>query len=198
MAGTWRSCCTAWGDDVMEDATLAARIEVRRAGSPELGVVVSILDEAAEWLVSRGIEQWEPGSFAGRIAERIERGEMYLAEMHGQPFGTFALQWSDEETWGDVPDDAGYVHGLAIRREYAGRGLGRALLRWAENQVASSGGEYLRLDCAAENRALNEYYERAGFEHRGRVVVRGLEVSLYEKKVGVSGAGSLADGRDPR
>lgn len=179
----------------MKDATLAARIEVRRAWSSELGIVVSILDEAAEWLVFKGIEQWEPGSFAGRIAERTGRGEMYLAEMDGRPVRTLALQWSDEETWGDVPDDAGYVHGLAIRRGYAGKGLGCALLRWAENRVAASGGKYLRLDCAAENRALNEYYERAGFEHRGRVMVRGLEVSLYETKAGISGVGSLAESR---
>ena len=90
---------------------------------------------------------------------------------------------------GDVPGDAGYVHGLAIRRDFAGKGLGREFLRWAEDRVAASGKKYLRLDCAAENRALNEYYRRAGFSYRGEALVWGLEVSLYEKKVGVCGAG---------
>jgi len=55
-----------------------------------------------------------------RIAAKIGRGQMYLARLSGQTFGTFALQWSDEEVWGDVPEDAGYVHGLAIRRRFAG------------------------------------------------------------------------------
>jgi ribosomal protein S18 acetylase RimI-like enzyme len=114
---------------------------------------------------------------------------MYLAELAGYPVGTFALQWSDEETWGDVPDDAGYVHGLAIRRDFAVRGLGREVLRRAENLAVASGKKYLRLDCMAENNALNEYYERAGFGYRGRVPVRGLEVSLYEKEAGALGAG---------
>jgi hypothetical protein len=40
---------------------------------------------------------------------------------------------------------------------------------------------------------LNEYYRRADFDHRGRAVVRGLEINLYQKRVGVSGAGL----RDP-
>jgi GNAT superfamily N-acetyltransferase len=152
--------------------------------------VLSILEEAAQWLVYRGIDQWQPGSFSRRrIADRIERGEMYLAELRGRAVGTLALQWSDEETWGDVPADAGYVHGLAIRREFAGKGLGRELLRWAEERVAASDKKYLRLDCVAENRALNEYYRRAGFSYRGGALVWGLEVSLYEKKVGVYGAG---------
>jgi len=98
---------------------------------------------------------------------------MYLARLDGEPVGTIALLWSDEETWGDVPGAAGYVHGLAVRRDFAGQGLGRALLRWAENRAASSGREHLRLDCVAGNRALNEYYERAGFDHRGHALVRG-------------------------
>jgi GNAT superfamily N-acetyltransferase len=165
-------------------------IRVVQARASDLDTVLSILEGAAQWLVSRGIDQWQPGSFSRqRIADRIERGEMYLAELGGRPVGTLALQWSDEEVWGNVTKDAGYVHGIAIRRSLAGKELGRELLRWAENRAASSGKKYLRLDCKAGNRGLNEYYERAGFSRRGRTRVWGLEVDLYEKRVGVNGAG---------
>src|SRR5215211_7670926 len=165
-------------------------IRVLQARASDLDTVSSILEEAAQWLVSRDIDQWQPGSFSHqRIADRIERGEMYLAELGGQPVGTLALQWSDEEVWGSVTKDAGYVHGIAIRRDFAGKGLGRELLRWAENRAASSGKKYLRLDCIAGNRGLNEYYERAGFNRRGRARVWGLEVNLYEKWVVFNGAG---------
>jgi GNAT superfamily N-acetyltransferase len=137
-----------------------------------------------------GIEGWTPCAFSRRrIADLMERGEMYLALLDGKPVGTFALQWSDRETWGNVPDDAGYVHGLAIRRDFAGMGLGLEMLRRAEYIVYRAKRGCLRLDCVADNEALNEYYRRAGFGYRGRAVVRGLAVSLYEKRVGVSGAG---------
>jgi hypothetical protein len=59
----------------------------------------------------------------------------------------------------------------------------------AEQMVSRSEREYLRLDCVADNEALNEYYRRAGFAYSGRTVVRGLAVALYEKRVCVSGAG---------
>ena len=151
---------------------------------------MSMLEGAARWMLRRGIDGWSPSSFSRRrIADLIEGGEVYLAVLDGQPVGTFALQWSDRETWGDVPDDAGYVHGLAIRRDFAGMGLGREMLRLAEHMVFRAKREYLRLDCVAENEALNAYYLRAGFGYRGRAVVRGLAVSLYEKRAGVSGAG---------
>ena len=166
------------------------RLEVREARTADLDAVMSMLEEAARWMVRRGIEGWTPGSLSRRrIADLIESGEMYLAVLEGQPVGTFALEWSDSETWGNAPDDAGYVHGLAIRRNVAGTGLGRDLLKWAENSVSLSGKKYLRLDCVADNETLNAYYRQAGFGYRGRVVVRGLAVSLYEKRVGVSGPG---------
>jgi len=166
------------------------RLEVREARTGDLDAVLSILEDVARWMVHQRIEGWTPGSFSRRrIAEIIGRGEMYLASLAGQAVGTFALQRSDEETWGRVPNDAGYVHGLAIRRDFAGGGLGRELLGWAENRVSRSGREYLRLDCTAKNDVLNAYYRMAGFDYRGRAVVRELEVSLYEKRVGVSGTG---------
>ena len=165
-------------------------LEVREARSADLDAVVSMLEEAARWMVRRGIEGWTPDGFSReRIAVLIEGGEMYLAVIGGKPAGTFALQWSDRETWGDVPDDAGYVHGLAIRRKFAGTGLGREMLGRAEQMAYRSQKEYLRLDCVADNAALNEYYRRAGFTYKGRAAVRGLAVSLYEKRTGVSGAG---------
>ena len=163
---------------------------MRQARPTDLDTVVSMLEEAARWMLRRGIEGWTPDGFSRkRIAALIESGEMYLAVLDGRPAGTFTLQWSDTETWGDVPDDAGYIHGLAIRREFAGKGLGREMLRRAEHMVSRSEREYLRLDCVADNDALNEYYRQAGFARRGSAMVRGLAVSLYEKRAGVSGAG---------
>jgi ribosomal protein S18 acetylase RimI-like enzyme len=159
-------------------------ISVVRAREADADTVLPILEEAARWLTSRGIEGWKPGSFSRRrILERIGRGEMYLAKLAGETFGTFALQWSEEEVWGDVQENAGYVHGLAIRRGFAGRGLGRELLRWAEERAALSSKSYLRLDCRADNQGLNEYYRWAGFCGRGRARVWGFEVTLYEKRV---------------
>jgi len=149
-------------------------LEIKAARIADLDVVLSILEEAARWMVSQGIEGWTPGSYSRRrIADLVERGEMYLAHLAGQPVGSFALQWSDEVTWGTVPDDAGYVHGLAVCRDFAGVGVGRELLRRAEVRVSQSGRKYVRLDCVADNDALNGYYLRAGFGYRGRAVARG-------------------------
>jgi GNAT superfamily N-acetyltransferase len=75
------------------------------------------------------------------------------------------------------------VHCLAIRRAFAGIGLGRYLLQWAEQRIAAVGKKFIRLDCMAENPALCAYYEQVGFTHRGETQGKGWKAALYEKKV---------------
>jgi ribosomal protein S18 acetylase RimI-like enzyme len=157
-------------------------IEVMQAQASHLGTVLSILTEAGEWLAAKGIPMWGPGRFRAQvIASSIERGEVYLAMQGRWAIGTIALQWSDTVIWGDDAGDAAYVHRLAIRRAFAGKGLGFHLLRWAESAAAAQGKRYLRLDCMAENPVLREYYERAGFEYRGETCGEGWTAARYEK-----------------
>jgi len=164
--------------------TPAGGFTLAKATVDDAETVADILEDAAVWLWGRGIRQWVPGTGDdAALAARIARGEVYLARHGGDPAATLTLQWRDEETWGPMPDDAGYVHGLAVRRLYGGRGLGRALLAWAEDRARAAGRAYLRLDCMAKNAALRAYYEGAGFTERMDVPHDDWS-ALYEKRVG--------------
>jgi len=111
-------------------------IVIQRARLAETDLLIEIHEEAARWLWARGIRQWEPGTLPrDRLIARIERGEAYLAQLEGEPVGMAILQDADEDTWGARPADAFYLHGLRVLRAYAERGIGRAILRWAEGQV---------------------------------------------------------------
>jgi ribosomal protein S18 acetylase RimI-like enzyme len=172
--------------------TPARRITIEQAQPSDLDTILDVLEEAADWLISRGINQWQLGLFRKvrrqSIADQVSRGEVYLAKRDGQAVGTLTLQWADKMFWGNASDDAGYIHRLAIRRDYAGMELGRHLLRWVEGKVASAGRDYLRLDCMAENQALRQYYKQAGFTSRGEIQGQGWKASLFEKKVTVEHA----------
>jgi GNAT superfamily N-acetyltransferase len=157
-------------------------MEVRLAGRGDVDPVVSILEEAAAWLRSRGIDQW-PAVFRREVvADQVSRREVYLGWAGAEAAGTFSLQAADPVMWGERAPDALYLHGLAVRRHHAG--LGRELLAWAERAAGAAGKRYLRLDCMAANPRLRAYYERAGFAHRGtRRWPSGRDSSLYEKAV---------------
>jgi GNAT superfamily N-acetyltransferase len=169
--------------------TYEGYLSIEQAHPSDMDTVIDILEEAASWLASRGVDQWMPGSFLGpgyeTIANQLKRGEVYLATLYGKPAGTLTLQWEDKKFWGDVSENAIYVHRVAIRRAYAGKGLGLRLLQWAENMAAKAGKTYLRLDCMTENSTLCEYYERAGFECRGEIQGKGWRGRLYEKRISI-------------
>ena len=151
----------------------------------ELDTVLGILGEAAEWLASRGIpDQWKPGSFSREsFLDQIRRREVYLAGLGEEVVGTITLQWTDETFWKEAAPDAGYVHKLAVKRAFAGRGLGLRMLEWAARQASTAGKKYLRLDCVADNKRICEYYERAGFMPRGNMQHSLWKLRLYEKKL---------------
>jgi GNAT superfamily N-acetyltransferase len=130
--------------------------------------VLGLLDEAAAWLAGRGVVQW-PASFRPEWVEpAVADGRVWLAEAGGVAVGTFRLDWADP-MWTDLPahDEAGYLHRFAVARSRAG--LGAALLERADEEVRRRGRHLLRLDCMADNPRLREYYEAAGFAHRGEV-----------------------------
>lgn len=162
-------------------------IVIRPAQGDGLEHVASILEEAGRWLLSRGLSQWPATVGRDRIAALSDSRDFYLAWDGTEPVGTFSLQTADVEMWGAQPDDALYLHSLAVRRSH--RGLGRQLLSWAEQEAGGRGKRYLRLDCDAANPALRLYYERAGYAYRRDVPGSGWTVSLYEKPVALSRLG---------
>jgi GNAT superfamily N-acetyltransferase len=159
-------------------------LTIKPATLQEIDTVLSILDEVSDWLMSRGIDQWHPGTFDPiRTGQRIEDGEVYLARIAHVPVATLTLQWDDRLVWGETHSDARYVHRLAVRRAYGGKGVGRTLLKWAEEETVRSGREFLRLDCMKENDALHSYYTAAGFTYVRDVSGKSWSASLFEKRV---------------
>jgi GNAT superfamily N-acetyltransferase len=158
-------------------------LEVVPAKVEDVDAVLAILDEAAAWIIDQKFPfVWKPGEFSRKaFLDQIARGEVLLGYVDGKPAGTFILQWSDPFWWGERSPDAGYIHKFAVRPAHMGRGLGDAMLRWAEARARSEGKKFLRLNCIAEDKGIRRYYEKAGFTHLKDVVGPKALASLYEK-----------------
>jgi ribosomal protein S18 acetylase RimI-like enzyme len=155
------------------------------ATSADLPRVLAILEDAAAWLQSRGIDQWRPGQFhADALLTSIEHQELYLAQVEGRDAATIILQWSDPKFWPpENHDTAGYIHKLAVHRSFAGQGLGQRLIDWASTRATERGKQFLRLDCMATNPSLCRFYENLGFVLQDRKVIGTWQVALYERTI---------------
>ncbi|MGW2488620.1 GNAT family N-acetyltransferase [Streptomyces sp. NPDC001606] len=143
---------------------------LRSATEADLGLLVRLRDEAARWMLGRGVTgQWRPGELDEEHFRRVMAdGEVWLAKAGGRVVGAWELWWEDEAAWGPQPPVAGYVHRLMVDREAAAPGTGRMLLRAAEQRVAAAGPSRVRLDCVADNERLGAYYRQAGYRLVGR------------------------------
>lgn len=166
----------------MTIATPSHTLAMRRATQADAAAVGEIMAEAGQWLLQRGIRQWPGYPEPDLIQRRLEHAEIYMAELGGAAVGTLTLQQEDPEIWGELPPDALYVHGLAIRRSAGGRGLGGRMLAWAADQAARRGRAFLRLDCMGQNTALCSYYERNGFAPCGVVQLGGWQCARYQRR----------------
>ena len=158
-------------------------MNIRRCQAPDAAAVATLLDEATVWVGQRGYGQWPFPFPREEIAAAIGRGEVYVAELDGDIAATVTLLWDDPTYWGERPEDAAYVHKLAVSRACAGQRIGQAIVEWADATAAAAGREFLRLDCLRDNPGIRAYYERLGFEHRGDLVVNGRGMSIYERPV---------------
>ena len=168
-------------------------LRIVSAQPDDLGRYIDLLEEVADWLVLRGIEQWRPGSFrlsADCYAESIKQGEVQLAFCGEALVGTLRLLLCEPIVWPEiVKDDAVYVYNLAVRRTWADRQLGRHLLEWASHRASSLGRGCVRLDCVADNAFLRGYYTEAGFADCGEIdakfpaPVGTLRLRRYEKHI---------------
>lgn len=164
-------------------------VVLARARSEDVWTAVAIDEDAVGWVRSLGYEPGHPPRPLAEIyAQTVACGQMYLARREAVAAGKLSITLEDEDLWADQPGDALYVHGLMVRRAFAGKEIGRVLLRWAEREAARQGKPLLRLDCDATDPPLRAYYERAGFTHRGDVTLPHRIAARYEKRVEEGGA----------
>ncbi|SDL88658.1 GNAT family N-acetyltransferase [Nonomuraea jiangxiensis] len=162
----------------MHTTTLLHPLALRQAEPTDLPGVLRLLADTSEWLYSQGVRQWPRGGFGPeRIEPLIEERVLYLLDDElryldpdesAPPVATIALDdHADPEFWtpADRPSSALYIHKLAVARPWAGSGLGDALLDWAGSMAYAAGLPWLRLDCAKDNRRLQDYYRSRGFRH---------------------------------
>ncbi len=177
-------------DGLVEHVIVSAvgQCAVRLASRDDVAAVVDLRDAAARWLLGRGIEQWRPGELPMGWFERlVEVRSVWLVQCKDELVAMVTITWDDIAVWGRRDDAAGYIHTLVVDRRFSGARLGRAVLGWAERQIASAGRMLARLDCVRANPKLRSYYEDAGYGQVGYQAFPWIswarEVALYEKNL---------------
>lgn len=139
-------------------------IKIEQARPEQTEIVAGILREAANWLAGRGEKLWDAEQLtAENLREQVAGKMFWLATIDGEAAGCVRYQTEDAEYWSDVPHaDSAFIHKLAVKRKFAGRGVSKALINFAKEKAQGEGKTFLRLDCAMREN-LQRVYENQGF-----------------------------------
>ncbi|WP_246187587.1 GNAT family N-acetyltransferase [Ornithinibacillus caprae] len=147
------------------------KLNFRQATYEDLDHVLQLLQQAAKWLQTKNTTQWDyyihdlDGNKA-EVIESIENGTTYIVEKEGKVIASVTLEDSPNEwdcdIWGDKAHDSDvvYLHRIVVHRDLKGRNIGETLMEWAKGYVKEQQKKYVRFDCLASNKGLNDYYQR--------------------------------------
>ena len=163
-------------------------MDISLAKKSDFAAVLDLVQRVAGWLKQEQVEQWQEfltGDGPDLLMKRFEEGEVYIAQDGRRIVGVIVVEWEDG-FWGEkgLDDLAAYVHTMAVDREFAGKGVGAALMAKAELRAAEEGRRFVRLDCGANNTRLCAYYESRGFQKVGTKLYEDWTMNLYEKNLG--------------
>ncbi len=117
-------------------------------------------------------------SMSDRLRRGLERGAaLYVAERAGTVLG---FLWLIERGAFDRSD---YVQLIGVRPEERSRGIGRALMEFAEGKSLAEGRDLFLLVSDFNTRA-QQFYERLGYRQVGKLenyVIPGVNELLYGK-----------------
>jgi GNAT superfamily N-acetyltransferase len=152
---------------------------LRRATERDEAIIVGLIDEAANWLRTKGTDQWDrpwpnEQERRARILRSIRRGTTWILWEGRLPIATLTAEPDNNQY--DLPiwpeemqhDPAVYVCRLVVSRSHSGQSLGARLLDWAGLSAKQGRNAlWIRVDVWTTNEALHAYYEALGFDFWG-------------------------------
>jgi 2,3-bisphosphoglycerate-dependent phosphoglycerate mutase len=150
---------------------------------------ISIMREAAQWLLDSGKPMWSLDELNKENLHNNPDEYLVMYDANGIGMATLLLSFEDTFFWPHIPPNtSGFIHKLAVRREFSGTGVAEKLVKYAETICADRGIYTLRLDCDSHRTGLCKFYERIGFDLVERKTISTkrlgiIDLAMYKKEL---------------
>lgn len=151
-------------------------IAIRPATEADRAFILSLADRLADfdrpvWRRAEEIADGDRRALAGELDSPSEDNGLFVALLDQQPAGCLLL-WTLEDYF--TGKRHAHVSVIAVTRAAEGRGVGRALMEYAERWARARGHTRVTLSVFESNRRAQKLYEGAGFE---------VEMRRYSKQL---------------
>lgn len=157
---------------------------IRQATLQDCVVIESIFLDVIDWMTQKHISNlWTKQNMSWHaLSQHYSIEDFYVYCINNKPVGCLALTDEDKVYWPDIPAGKSlYIHKLAVKREFSGRGISKKLIDYSKNLAHTRGISAIRLDCNMSRGKLCELYESQGFQYFKKITTNtGYTLALYE------------------
>lgn len=158
-------------------------MRLNKASDHQKEEIFALILDNARWLKSLGVNQWPEEWIQNQkdsIFSSVSGGYFYAYFVGETLAAVVELRTEPQELWAFDPSKAFYIYKLAVARPFKGEGVGRLIINEIINWAKAQSLSFVRLDCAAGNAKLQEYYKSLGFDFVRFENYRGFESVLLE------------------
>lgn len=152
----------------------------------DVDAAINIMKEVARWGRSVGFNVWRDEYLTReKLMVNVNEEDFCVGQVMGENTSCMILQWSDTLYWPKAKEnEAGYIHKLCVRRDYAGTGLSQKMVEFAIEECKKRNVQYLRLDTGWNKKKLCNLYKSLGFKIVDKVLLEDDgEFALFEMKI---------------
>ena len=151
---------------------------LREAKSEDLSGVLAVYRDAG--LESRGGLALDEAQAVFAKMKGYPNYKVYVAECDGLIVGTFALLVMDNLANSGRP--SGIVEDVAVAKTYQGKGIGKAMMKYAGEECRRHGCYKMVLSSNERRTATHKFYESLGFSRHGFSFGMEFEQGSKERK----------------
>jgi len=155
----------------------ATAIIIRKAQKTDLSFIHSLSPVLADmaklgWHKDETVQNFQDGYIAEMMAETTAQNLTLIAEKDGSPEGFIHMREHKDEISGEA---CGTVPLLAVTEKAQGTGIGRFLIKAAENWAKERDFRLLHLEVFSANRQARGFYQNLGFQEETITMIKSLK-----------------------
>ncbi|MEZ0608382.1 GNAT family N-acetyltransferase [Fibrella sp. WM1] len=169
-------------------------MRIRQATTADLPALMALLQRVVPLMQAAGNFQWDD-TYPNETVFRndIAKKQLWVAELDGQLVGVSAITTDQDAEYAqvgwDITEPAIVTHRLAVDPASQGRGVGKALLKQADEVARQRGIAILRIDTNTQNQVTQRLFPALGYVYAGEIGLNfrpGLRFFCYEKRLSES------------
>lgn len=153
-------------------------ISIRQAVAKDLDDIMAVYNSCVCGMIALGIDQWDDTYPSREVIQKdLEIGDYYVGHLNNEIVSGIKIDRIQDQSylsinWEDKSNNFMVVHRLCAKESVWHKGVGKQMMKFAEQLAKKSGCTSMRLDTYINNPKAIDFYKRIGYKQLGHIKLK--------------------------